>query len=146
METNQVVTGWRDQRGELAEELGRGEEQLGAPVGDRALEAVADSPVGKHGEASERKGWPGAVAAELLEAFAVVGVEVDACVEREAVDERGLPLAARLRVPAVTCATRIPGFRRGRCAADLLVFADVTRAYGRLRRNVIATWTPPTLA
>ena len=58
------------------------------PVGDRALEAVADSPVGKHGEAFERKGWPSAIAAELLEAFAVVGVEVDACVEREPVDER----------------------------------------------------------
>ena len=64
------------------------------PVGDRALEAVADSPVGKHGEAFEGKGWSGAVTAELLEALAIVGVEVNAGVKREAVDERGLPLAA----------------------------------------------------
>ncbi len=83
-----MVAGRRDQRGELGEELGRCEEQLGAPVGDRPLEAVADLPVGKHGEAFERKGWPGAVAAELLEAFAVVGVEMDAGVERETFDER----------------------------------------------------------
>src|SRR5437016_2355431 len=55
VEANQMVAKWWDQRGELAEELRRGEEQLSAPVGDRALEAVADSPDGKHGEAFERK-------------------------------------------------------------------------------------------
>ena len=81
MVTNQVAAGRRHERREAAQELARFEEQRLAAVGERALQAKRQAAVGQRGEPFLRERWTRAVAAQVREAHAVVGVQMHAGVE-----------------------------------------------------------------
>src|SRR5215813_6292084 len=72
----------RNEGGEPGEELRRGKRQVVAAVGERTLEAVNDSAVGKRTEAGERQRRAGAVAAEKLEPGAMTLADVDVGMQR----------------------------------------------------------------
>jgi len=74
----------RHQRRETPQELEWLKLQHLAAVGERALEALRETAVGQRGEAIWRQRRTRAVTAQVQRALAVVGMEVNAGVEREA--------------------------------------------------------------
>lgn len=86
MVSDEVLVGGGEQGGQSPEEGHRVEQDLGPAVGrgPGAVEPVADAACGVEGEAVEGEGCPQAVAAELLEAVAVAGLDGACGMEREA--------------------------------------------------------------
>ena len=72
---------WRDQDGELLQQLERLEEEVGGPVVERVLELVGEAPVGCSREPREGEGRAEPIAGEALEAYPVVGGDRDAGVD-----------------------------------------------------------------
>ena len=88
METHEVVSRRRNQRCQLAQQLGRREHEVGAP-GARVAQAVSEPAIGELREPLEREGRSRPRAAQPLESLAIVLVQVGGCVEGVAEQERG---------------------------------------------------------
>jgi len=87
MEPHQVNPRRRDQDGELLQELEPAHHELVAPA-HGALHAIAITPVVVARQPPERERPTRAVAAQPLDAGAIVLVQAHATVERESVEER----------------------------------------------------------
>jgi hypothetical protein len=82
----------RYQRGEPTQQLGRLEDQRVSARGERALQAIGEPAVWKLGKAILRERRAGAIAAQMRQALAVVGVQVHSGVEGKALEVSGLSL------------------------------------------------------
>jgi len=82
-----VHLGRRDDGGEAAQELSRGERDGPGAVVHGALEGELEPTVGEAAEPVLGHGRPEHVAQEVLEGLAVAGGDVSAGLEREALDE-----------------------------------------------------------
>jgi len=82
----------RYQRGEPTQQLGRLEDQRVSARGERALQAIGEPAVWKLGKAILRERRAGAIAAQMRQALAVVGVQVHPGVEGETLEVSGLSL------------------------------------------------------
>ncbi|MFT5476596.1 MAG: hypothetical protein ACI8Y8_001934 [Planctomycetota bacterium] len=75
----------RNQGCQALDERERVEDEVCCTVPPRTTQLVDDLAIGRQGEALGRDGRAGYIATEMLEALPVMGVNVDAGVEREAV-------------------------------------------------------------
>jgi len=85
------MAGRRHQRRQAAEQLRRPQGEDLAAVAEGTLEPVGEAAVRERREPLQRERRTRSVAAELLQPFAVVGVQVHAGVEGESLEESGVP-------------------------------------------------------
>ena len=73
-----------NQRGQATQQLARLEDEDLAAIAEAALHAIGELAIGKGGEPLLREGRSGSIAAQVSQALAVVRVQMDAGVQREA--------------------------------------------------------------